>query len=193
MVRKKDVMAEALAFLSTMGVDTSEIPTEVDKYDYKNNDAVALFANQPSLFTPNICKNCKKPFATNKRSAIGSPVGFCSDPCRREDWKRTTGLDWKAISTRDVWDGDPPLIITSQQLKNLEAIVEWFNKNRTILTLVPDPDIESDDPQVDEILVEETVEDEGLWEFHDFQTSPQPSLDAGVELQNWEEEDLFDF
>lgn len=193
MARKKDIMAEALAFLSTMGVDTSEIPTETDKYDYKNEDAVVIFANQPSLFTPNICKNCKKPFATNKRSAIGSPVGFCSDICRREDWKRTTGLDWKAISTRDVWDGDPPLIITSQQLKNLESIVDWFNRNRKVLTLVPDQDTEQDNPQVDEILVGEIVEDEDLWEFHDSHTSPQPLLDGEVEEQNQEEEDPFDF
>lgn len=193
MARKKDPLAAALAFLEQHGVDTSEIPKERDKYDYRHNDAAVVFASSPSHFLPGICKNCGKTFAVNKRF-----VGFCSEPCRREDWRKTTGLEWGAISTKDVWDGDPPMIITPQQMKNLEAIVDWFNKNRTSLSLVPPTEESEQEPEIEiryhtvqipidqsEVLLED--------EQNDLRTSLLDALSGEVPEQMLEEEDLFGF
>lgn len=190
--KKKDVMDEVLAFLSSRGVDTKELPTESDKYDYRNNDAVVVFVNTPTHFKPGICKNCKKPFAVNKAS-----VGFCSDICRREDWTKTTGLPWRAVSTNDVWNGDPPMIISPAQMKKLEAIVDWFNKNRTSLVLAPES--ESDNSDLEALDSLESLEtlvpasvDSGTV-YRDSHTSPQSEPFDEVLEQTLLEEDLFGF
>lgn len=122
--QQEKALAEALAMLAANNIDVSEMPQAVET-DYRSNDAVAVFASWPDHFKPNVCRNCGKTFAVNKKS-----VGFCSDLCRREDWRKTTGLEWNRISTHDVWDGDPPMIITPSQYDNLKRIAEWFSRNQ---------------------------------------------------------------
>lgn len=132
---KQDALfAQVAAFLATQGKEMPSVDSATDR-DYRSNDAVIVFAHHPAGFKPGICKNCGGVFATNRKS-----VGFCSDPCRREDWRKTTGLEWRAISTHDVWEGDPPLIISPEQFEKMRAIAAWFNTNRTMLdTLVEKP------------------------------------------------------
>lgn len=130
------VLAAAAAFLATKNIEAPAVTQEtldaLGDRDYRSNDAVLLFAHHPPGFIPGKCHNCGAIYAVNRKS-----VGFCSDPCRREDWRKTTGLEWSAISTHDVWEGNPPHIISPAQLKKLAALAEWFNTNQIDLdTLV---------------------------------------------------------
>jgi hypothetical protein len=126
--KQDNLFAAVNAFLASQGKDTIENLDAATDRDYRSDDAVTIFAHNPPGFKPGVCKNCKRPYGTNRKS-----VGFCSDPCRREDWKKTTGLEWRAVSVHDVWDGDPPLVISPDQFEKLRQIAEWFNTNRTTL------------------------------------------------------------
>lgn len=132
--KQDKLFAQVAAFLATQGKEMPSVDSATDR-DYRNDDAVLLFVHHPAGFKPGICKNCGRVFGVNKKA-----VGFCSDPCRREDWRKTTGLEWRAISTHDVWEGDPPLILKPEQFDRLRQLAEWFSTNRTVLdTLVEKP------------------------------------------------------
>lgn len=130
--KQEAALAKAIAMLAENGVDTSNMKPVVDT-DYRSEHAVATVVHHPESFQVRRCRNCQKTFAHNHIIPFGSRVGFCSNLCAREDWKKTTGLDWNRISTRDPWDGDPPLIITPEQYENLGRIANWFNRNREAL------------------------------------------------------------
>lgn len=174
MVSKKSaeekILADALAMLAANNVDTTEMSTIVET-DYRNNDAVTVFASWPEHFKPNICRNCGKTFAVNKKS-----VGFCGDLCRREDWRKTTGLDWNRISTHDVWDSDPPMIINPQQYENLRKIVAWFNRSQEALASMIAQQKEQDRRQQAELDLFEDLSD-----LPETPQSPNASQESSVE------------
>ena len=154
------VLAKMAAFLEAKNIEApvvnQEVIDSVNDRDYGNSDAALLFAHHPPGFIPGKCKNCGAIYAVNRKS-----VGFCSDPCRREDWRKSTGLPWSAVSTRDVWDGAPPHVISPEQLKLLAGIADWFNTNRTILDTLAETGPESQEEEaeanpsdVPEILVQ---------------------------------------
>lgn len=129
---KAAVFAKMAAFLAEKNIEAPVVDQDVidsiDDRDYKSNDGALLFAHHPPGFKPGVCKNCGAVYMVNRNA-----VGFCSDVCRREDWRKTTGLPWSAVSTHDVWDGAPPHIISPEQIQKLAGIVDWFNTNRTSL------------------------------------------------------------
>lgn len=130
--RKKDGAAQIAAILAKFDIQT-EKPV-VPEQHYQSDTATTVFSWVPSGFQANKCKECGRIFAHNQIIPHGSRVGYCSDVCRRDSWKRSTGLDWFAVDTnREPWDGDPPLIINPEQFKRLEGIANWFIKNRTTL------------------------------------------------------------
>lgn len=130
--KQEAALAKAIAMLAESGVDTSNMKPVVDT-DYRSEQAVATVVHNPEAFQVRRCRNCQKAFAHNHIIPFGTKVGFCSNLCAREDWKKSTGLDWNRISTRDVWEGDPPLIITPEQYENLRRLTDWFNRNREAL------------------------------------------------------------
>jgi hypothetical protein len=126
------VLAAAAAFLAAQGIEAPDVNKAVETAkdrDYRSDDSTLIFAHYPANFKPAICKNCNRPFGVNRKS-----VGYCGDPCRREDWVATTGIPWGSVSTHDVWNGEPPLVISPDQFEKLRAIAEWFSKNRTLLS-----------------------------------------------------------
>lgn len=150
--KQEAALAKAIAMLAESGVDTSNMKPVVET-DHRNEVAVATLVHSPQAFQARKCRNCKRPFAHNHIIPFGSAVGFCSNLCAREDWKKSTGLDWNRISTRDVWDGDPPLIITPEQYENLRRIANWFNRNQEALANAADlqsSPVESDWSEEDE-------------------------------------------
>lgn len=207
--KRENIFAAVNAFLAAQGQDTIKDLDKATDRDYRNDDAVAIFAHNPAGFKPGVCKNCGKPFATNRRA-----VGFCDDPCRREDWKKTTGLEWRAVSVHDVWDGDPPLIISPEQFEKLRQLAAWFNTNRTTLdslierptTEVPDVEFleagleETEDLPVDpqilvQALIEEASSEDDELDFlqdqrDDLRTSPESSLDSEDQELDWMEVSL---
>src|SRR3546814_5924086 len=57
----------------------------------------------------------------------GTVIGFCSDTCRRDNWKKTTGIPFSTVHTRgDIWNGNVPMVITADQYEALERIADWF-------------------------------------------------------------------
>lgn len=139
---KAAVFAKMAAFLAEKNIEAPVVDQDtldsIDDRDYGSSDAALLFAHHPAGFTPGVCKNCGALYLVNRKS-----VGFCSDPCRREDWRKTTGLPWSAVSTHDIWDGAPPHIISPEQVQKLAGIAEWFNTNRTTLDILAEKDRES--------------------------------------------------
>lgn len=132
--RKKDGAAQIAAILAKFDIKT-EKPV-VPEQNYQSDTATAVFSWAPAHFKPNKCgnKKCGKIFSHNQIIPHGSRVGYCSDPCRRESWKDSTGLDWFVVDTkREPWDGDPPLIISPEQFTRLEAIAKWFTRNQKLL------------------------------------------------------------
>lgn len=125
----EDVLAQALALLAQNNVDTTGMKDYVET-NFRNDEAVATLAHQPSIFQHNKCRECGKPFANSQKIPHGTRVAFCSSGCARDNWKRTTGLDYKRVSTHDVWDGDPPLIINPQQYEALRQITAWFSRSQ---------------------------------------------------------------
>lgn len=154
--KQEAALAKAIAMLAENGVDTSNMNTVVET-DYRSEQAVATLVHHPEAFQVRRCRNCQKAFAHNQIIPFGSRVGFCSNLCAREDWKKTTGLDWNKISTRDPWDGDPPLIVTPEQYDNLRRITDWFNRNREALANAAVPQSEPAE-EWDEILPEDQVQ-----------------------------------
>lgn len=129
--KQDDILANALAMLANNGVDTSGMKTYVET-DFRNTEAVAVFTHQPEIFEARRCRNCGKSFAHTQKIPFGTRVSFCSDSCRREDWRKTMYVDYDAVATGN-WDGDPPLIISPEQFAALERLADWFSKNRVVL------------------------------------------------------------
>jgi hypothetical protein len=179
--KKQDtVFSKVAEFLAAQGMQMPDVDTATDR-DYRSNDAVVIFAHHPAGFKPGICKECGKPYATNRKS-----VGFCSDPCRRDNWKKTTGLEWRAISTHDVWEGDPPLIISPEQFEKMRQIAAWFNTNRTVLdTLVEKPLVEA--PELEFLAPGEENPMDSL-----SQTDPEIEAEKFLTQIGWFEESLTD-
>lgn len=125
----ESVLANALALLQANNVDTTGMKDYVET-NFRNTEAVATLAHQPEIFQHNQCRECGKPFAHSQKIPHGTRVAFCSTGCARDNWKKTTGLDYKRISTRDVWEGDPPLIINPDQYEALRRITAWFSRNQ---------------------------------------------------------------
>lgn len=201
------IMAEAAKLLEKHGADTSEItPVDGPGVNYRSEDAIVIFANHPPHFKPGKCKNCDKTFAVNKKS-----VGFCSNECRKEEWRRKMGIPWAAVSTHDVWEGDPPLIITPEQLQTLENVTRWFIRNQKSLEidlpaieLPPERPVEiPKSPEKAPVLPHNLAEDddfdlfESLEQTDQIETSPHTNHSGQqspeVQTQNFEEEPVFDF
>ena len=130
-----------------------------------------------------------------------------------------TGLEWGAVSTHDVWYGDPPMIVTPDQFAKLKAIAEWFTQNQTTLdiasgettgeiqvqevfewsedhydeTVETPQDNSQDNPLVHDLLKDQSRQVSDDWEslfgFRDSHTSPQPSPAPLVAEQTTEEAD----
>lgn len=197
---KKDPLAAAFALLKEAGVELKEKPI-IGAHNYRNGDAVVVFANLPAHFRPGICKTCGKAFATNKPS-----VGFCTDICRREDWLKTTGVEWAAVSTHDVWNGDPPMIVTPTQLANLKRIAEWFNKNQKDLEITVEPEsvqeplaplteVSQEDYSARVLGIRTPEPEPELWEDlpSDLPTTPHVSQSVATPVETSEVDDLFGF
>lgn len=136
-------MATVMALLAKHGVDTGEVEKpEVPRYDYRSADAVVVFAHAPKHFVPGVCKECNRHFAHNRPIAVGSVIGFCSDTCRRDNWKKTTGIPLTALSTSNIWNGDVPMVITADQYEALEKMADWFIEHRANLQLTEPPPVE---------------------------------------------------
>lgn len=125
----EDVLANALALLAANNVDTTGMKDYVET-NFRNTEAVATLAHQPEIFQHNKCRECGRPFAHSQKIPHGTRVAFCSTPCARDNWKRTTGIEYSRISTRDVWEGDPPLIINPDQYEALRRITAWFSRSQ---------------------------------------------------------------
>lgn len=202
MARKTDfakLMEKAQALIAANGVD----PDTVEKPDgpvtnYRNEDAVVVFVNHPPHFIPGKCKNCGRVFAANKRS-----VGFCSDSCRKEDWRKTMHIPWAAVSTKDVWDGDPPMIVTPDQLETLEKLARWFTENQTRLEIQPLSPIEprpkdsQDHREYNYRTQQEAIPGEVVEQTDRSEVSPHTSRPVSQSPstlpQSEEEEPVFDF
>lgn len=173
--KQDNLFAQVAKFLEAQGKETPNVDTATDR-DYRSADAVVLFVHYPGIFKPGVCKTCGGAYATNRKA-----VGFCSDPCRREDWQKTTGLPWRAISTHDVWDGDPPVIISPEQFEKLRQLAAWFNTNRTVL----DNLVQRESEDVPELEFLEPVDPKDSLDLPD----PQILVQAVIEeLQGGEED-----
>lgn len=211
LTKEQKVMEMAAALIKQYGGDAKAV-TEAEKpiHNWRNDDAVVELAKTPQKFVMRRCRNCGKPFGHNKPIPVGELVGLCGDPCRREDWFKTTGLPYEILTTRDVWDGDPPMIIRPDQIEKLRALVEWFTKNETLLldrateTVAPEPEkirpsdlpVEIDQARIDKIQAELFADevDESAFQDQDEPPSiPEFSLDHEEPSQMAEEVEVFEF
>lgn len=137
-------MDKVMELLAKHGKDTSQIEKpEIKDYDYRSADAMVVFAHTPKHFVPGICKECKRPFAHNRPIPHGTVIGFCSDVCRRDNWKKTTGIPFSAVHTRgDIWNGNVPMVITADQYEALKRIADWFTEHRANLQLTDSAPVE---------------------------------------------------
>lgn len=134
---KNKVLADALALLAKHNKDTTEMKPYVE-VDFRNTEAVAVFVHEPHIFEARVCKNCGKSFAHSQKIPAGTRVSFCSDFCRREDWRKNMRIPYEAVSIKDPWEGDPPLIVNPVQYENLRRIADWFSRNREALRIAAD-------------------------------------------------------
>ena len=182
MAKRKDPLAAAMAVLAKYDIKAD--PLEIPEANYNHNNAVAMFAREPKYFVMGECGFCKEKFAHNQPIPAGTRVGYCSDACRKKAFKQSTGLEWGRVLTgKEPWDGDPPMIITPEQLKNLEAVSEWFSRNRT--TLVIQPEEQSSTQSQDEYPLSEldSPEDSPSPTNHVVVYSPETSAGASTFLQ----------
>jgi len=199
-------LEQAFAILEKNKVDTTKMEKpDPTLHNYRSGDAVAIFGHAPKHFIPGRCKECGRPFAHNRPARVGSIIGFCSDPCRRDNWLKTTGVPWAALSTNDVWNGDPPMIITPDQFERLQEIARWFDANRTTLqSNLRQPEVEQQEPPESQEILESQVrvQEQGIIEVEDIfaqenlhqgevHTSLQSSPVLEVEEQMFEVDDFF--
>lgn len=147
MARKRQSDADKVAaILAKFNIQTDE-PVEVPEANYNHTNAVAMFGKVPQYFVLGECQHCKEKFAHNQPIPAGTRVGYCSDRCRKLAFEKNTGIKWgTVVSNREPWDGDPPMIITPEQLRNLRNIADWFTRNQTSLEIQDhDPVEELDD------------------------------------------------
>lgn len=207
---KKNAAQQIADILAKFEIETKEPVVPVQ--NYQSDTAVAVYSWAPAHFQPNRCGNCKKVFAHNQIIPHGSRVGYCSDPCRRESWKKSTGLDWFVVDARrEPWDGDPPLIISPEQFTRLEAIHKWFEQNRTLLQTLRQEELQEQEEDYPEEIVFDPIprqlpqeedpfgfDDPVVSEsFHqhqeDFPTSPAVSLEPQDHQQKILVDDPFGF
>lgn len=202
------------AILEKFAIQTDE-PLVIPEADYNHNNAVAMFAKVPEHFVQGKCMECEELFAHNQPIPAGTRVGYCSDACRKKAFKKSTGIEWGAVvSNREPWDGDPPMIITPEQLKNLEKIADWFSRNRTTLEIVdpepseqPEPSQELDSPLENQsptsqepslLLPDFDFDDQSIFESENqypatSQTNPQNRHAVEEPVRMFEEDVVFDF
>lgn len=164
MARKSAIekaMEAVMAQLAQGGVDTSAMSKTVDT-NYRNDDAVALSSHIITEFVPRVCRNCNKPFAVTSKI-----VGYCSTPCRVEDWEKRMGVPWGAISSNDPWHGDPPIIIKPEQFHNLEVLTDWFTQAK--MQLLAEMKTEE---QEQEVFSVEVQQPEQVEEYIDLENDP---------------------
>lgn len=211
LTKEQKTMAMAAALIKQYGGDAKVVTeTETPLHNWRNDDAVVELAKTPTRFVMRRCRNCQKTFGHNKPIPVGELVGLCSDDCRREDWKKTTGLDYRIITTRDVWDGDPPMIIRPDQIERLRALKDWFIQNETLLqeratepTPLPSVYSQAESPaQIDqgaldriqqEMFAAEEFDESASLDQGEPQTIPDFSLDFGEPSQSHEEVSAFEF
>lgn len=153
-------MAKVMELLAKHGKDASEVAKpEVSEYDYRSADAIVVFAHAPKHFVPGICKECNRPFAHNRPISVGSAIGFCTDTCRRDNWKKTTGIDLSRISTNNIWGNNVPMVITADQYETLEKIADWFIEHRANLQLTESPKAEEQLQEQSNLLVPQEEDD----------------------------------
>jgi hypothetical protein len=190
-------MATLMAMVADSGVEIDESELNIPRHNYRSSDAVVVFAHLPAHFKPGKCKECGRTFAVNMKS-----VGYCSDPCRDENWRRTTGLSPNVVKIHDVWHGDPPMIVTPDQYDKLKAIADWFTKVESELQVVQTEPIEtedlrdSSDIQVELLEASTHVQEQEASLFSQptdaFQTSPVASLDLSEPEQMFLEVEPFE-
>jgi len=187
-------MATLMAMAADSGVEIDESELNIPRHNYRSSDAVVVFANLPAHFKPGTCKECGRTFAVNMKS-----VGYCSDPCRDENWRRTTGLSPNVVKIHDVWHGDPPMIVTPDQYDKLKAIADWFTKVESTLQVVQtESEYQEDLPDTQTELLEaltraQEQEVSLLSQPTDaFQTSPVASLDLSEPEQMFLEVEPFE-
>lgn len=137
MARKQSDAEKVAAILAKFSIKTDE-PIEIPETNYNHNNAVAMFGKVPQYFVLGECRGCKQKFAHNQPIPAGTRVGYCSDACRKRTFEKDTGIKWEAVISprrEPKWDGDPPMIITPEQLRNLRNIADWFTRNQTSLEI----------------------------------------------------------
>lgn len=142
MARKKSDAETVAAILAKFNIQTDE-PIDVPETNYNHRNAVAMFGKVPQYFVLGECRQCKESFAHNQPIPAGTRVGYCSDACRKKAFEADTAIKWEAVVSprREPWDGDPPMIITPEQLRNLRNIADWFTRNQTNLEIQsPEPE-----------------------------------------------------
>lgn len=161
--------------LAKFNIETDE-PIEIPEANYNHTNAVAMFGKTPEHFVLGVCQECNQKFAHNQPIPAGTRVGYCSDSCRKRAFEKNTGIKWESVITqrREPWDGDPPMIITPEQLKNLEAIADWFTKNRTTLE-IQNPEPEPELPDLEDWPQYPTRIPAGALPAIDFGSSPSTS------------------
>lgn len=172
---QEKILADALALLAKNNVDTTGMKTYVET-DFRNTEAVEVFIHQPQIFAQRRCLNCQKMFAHSQKIPAGTRVSFCSDNCRREDWRKNMRIDYDRVSTADPWDGDPPLIVNPVQYANLERIADWFNRNREELKIAADLQKEQERLAEADRLVET-----GQWDSPDLPTTTQDQTEQPLQ------------
>lgn len=209
--RKKNAAQTVADILAKFNIQTDE-PLVIPEANYNSNNAVAMFAKVPEHFVQGKCMECNELFAHNQPIPAGTRVGYCSDRCRKIAFKKSTGIEWGAVeSNREPWDGDPPMIITPEQLKNLEKIADWFSRNRTHLEIAdpeptelvePQSDLEENQSPIDRGLVLQLpdfdFDDQSVFGSENqylvtSQTIHQFGPDPGESEQKSQEASVFDF
>jgi hypothetical protein len=203
---KKNGAQQIADILAKFNIQTEQ-PIEIPEADYGHNNALAMFAKVPEHFVQGKCMECGLLFAHNQPIPAGTRVGYCSDSCRKAAFKKNTGLDWGMVnSSREPWDGDPPMIITPEQYKNLEKIADWFMRNRTTLEIhdqIPtgpeyledseSPTSQESAPQHSLDFDDELVSEQESQYQEVLPSSPLVSPDSVEPQSNSEVDDVFDF
>ena len=207
MSRKRQSDADKVAAI--LAKFNIEAEVEVPEANYNHTNAVAMFSKVPQHFVMGECLECKEKFAHNQPIPAGTRVGYCSDSCRRRAFEKNTGVPWNSVvmPRREPWDGDPPLIITPEQLRNLRNIADWFTRNQTSLVIqnqTPEPAADLDDLEdspyptgpvesADSYSALTSTYAQVSQHLEEALTNLQPSLVPSTLTQTYEEDDPFDF
>lgn len=117
MKKSKEEKAKA-KLAKLLGLDEPEPVSAVEQHDIKMEAEAALeYAENPRTFTHKECKLCGRTFATR-----GSPVAYCSNPCRIKSFEGRLGVRWSPDRRpEDRWGfmGEP-LVVSPEALSVVE-------------------------------------------------------------------------